>query len=368
MTCVSRIFGSVAQNLTTAMLFLALLTGCGDAPQAGGGSGPEGGSEGGPEGGPEGGAGVVNVYSARHYNTDNQLYADFTAQSGVKVNVIEGKDSELLERIKSEGDRSPADIFLTVDAGRLWRAEKDGLFKPVQSKRLEAEIPANLRHPEGLWFGLSKRARIFVYNPEQVQVQELSTYEDLASPKWKGRICVRSSNSIYNQSLVAWMIEKNGAEKTEAWAKALVDNFARQPEGGDVPQIQAVAEGSCALAIVNHYYFARLLKSKDPKDQAISSKVSAYFPQPTHVNIGGAGVLVKAPHPENSVKFLEFLASPTGQAFFAEGNTEYPVVKGIPLDPVLEKFGKFDASPVNVSAYGQNNAQAIEIMNRVGWK
>ncbi len=314
------------------------------------------------------GSKVVNVYSARHYNTDDALYDGFTQKTGIEINIIEGKDSELLERIKSEGDLSPADIFLTVDAGRIGQAETDGLFQPVKSKALEAAVPESLRHPQGLWFGLSKRARIFVYNPNTVKPEQLSTYENLASPEWKGRVCVRSSNNIYNQSLVAWMIEKDGAEKTETWAKGLVGNFVQDPEGGDVPQIRLVAEGKCDVAIANHYYLARLLKSKEPKDQAVIANVKPFFPQMTHVNISAAGVLAKAPHAANAIQFLEYLASPEAQSFFAEGNNEYPVSEGTKLDPVLQEFGAFEASPVNVSSYGKNNAQAIEIMDRAGWK
>lgn len=311
---------------------------------------------------------VVNVYSARHYNTDQQLYDGFTEQTGIRVNVIEGKDSELLERLKSEGDRSPADVFLTVDAGRLWRAEEEGLFQPTVSEVLTTAIPENLRHPDGLWFGLSQRARIFVYDPDEVEVQELSTYENLASPQWKGRVCVRSSNNIYNQSLVAALIEKDGAGPTEAWAKGLVDNFARDPEGGDVPQIRAVAEGSCDMAIVNHYYLARLLKSDDPQDQAAATSVEAYFPDETHMNISGAGVLANAPNAANAVQFLEYLANPDAQAFFAQSNNEYPVVPNTEIDPVLQEFGTFNPDSIDVAAYGKNHAEAIAIMDRVGWK
>lgn len=311
---------------------------------------------------------VVNVYSARHYNTDSQLYEGFTEQTGIKVNIIEGKDSELIERIKSEGDNSPADVFITVDAGRLWRAEDDGLFQPTTSETLDNNIPDNLRHPEGLWFGLSQRARIIVYDPNKVTEQELSTYENLASREWAGRVCIRSSSNIYNQSLVAWLIEKNGAEATEAWAKDLVSNFAREPEGGDTPQIRGVAQGSCEVAVVNHYYLARLMKSDEAKDQAVAEKVAAFFPNETHLNISGAGVLANAPNSENAVQFIEYLTSAKAQEFFALQNNEYPAAEGIGLDPVLEGFGEFTASPINVVAYGQNAAEAIELMDRAGWK
>lgn len=345
----------------TAAIVAFALAGCQTAPTS-----PE--VSAGGNNGAETGENVVNIYSARHYNTDSQLYEGFTEQTGIKVNIIEGKDSELLERIKSEGENSPADVFITVDAGRLWRAEEEGLFQPTASEILDNNVPENLRHPDGLWFGLSQRARIFVYDPEKVTEQELSTYENLASPEWEGKVCTRSSSNIYSQSLLAWLIEKDGAEQTEAWAKGLVNNFAREPEGGDVPQIQGVAEGSCEVAVVNHYYLARLMKSDDATDKAVADRVAAFFPEETHMNISGAGVLVNAPNSQNAVKLVEYLTSPQAQEFFALQNNEYPVVAGIGLDPVLEGFGEFTASPINVVAYGKNAAEALEIADRAGWK
>ncbi|NJO12071.1 MAG: extracellular solute-binding protein, partial [Leptolyngbyaceae cyanobacterium SL_1_1] len=225
---------------------------------------------------------VVNVYSARHYDIDDDLYNSFTEQTGIEVNVIEGDSDELLERVQNEGESSPADVFITVDAGRLWRAEEAGLFQPVASTVLEEKIPANLRHPDNLWFGLTKRARVLVYNVDQVEPSELSTYEALAQPEWKGRVCVRSSGNVYNQSLVGSIIETDGEAAAEAWAKGLVSNFARQPEGGDVDQIKAVAAGQCEVAIVNHYYWARLAKSDSPEDQAVIEKNSYLLSQSGH--------------------------------------------------------------------------------------
>ena len=347
-------------GLTTAILSLAL-AGCQAPPQSSGDGNASRDSA-------STGDKVVNVYSARHYNTDSQLYEGFTEQTGIKVNIIEGKDSELIERIKSEGKNSPADVFITVDAGRLWRAEEDRLFQATTSETLDNNIPENLRHPEGLWFGLSQRARIMVYDPEKVTEQELSTYENLASREWEGRVCIRSSSNIYNQSLVAWLIEKNGVDETEAWAKGLVNNFAREPEGGDVPQIRGVAQGSCEVAVVNHYYLARLIKSEKAKDRLVGEKVASFFPNETHMNISGAGILTHAPNNQNAVQFLEYLTSPQAQEFFALQNNEFPASKGIGLDPVLESFGEFNASPINVVAYGKNGAEAIEVMDRAGWK
>lgn len=314
----------------------------------------------------------VNVYSARHYDTDQTLYDQFTQQTGIRVNLIEGKDDELLERLKTEGANSPADVLLTVDAGRLWRAQQDGLLQPVASTVLEQAIPANLREPQGHWFGLTRRARVIVYNQERVKPTELSTYEALAEPQWQGRVCIRSSSNIYNQSLLASMLESVGSAPTEQWAQGLVKNLARPPQGGDTDQIKAVAAGQCDVAIANHYYVARLATAADPQDQAIAQKVGVFFPNQndrgTHINISGAGVAAHAPHRENAVALIEYLASPAAQKVFAEGNNEYPVVEGIETAPVLKSYGQFKADAVNVSAYGRNSPEAVKIADRVGWK
>lgn len=315
---------------------------------------------------------AVNIYSSRHYDTDDQLYQSFTEETGIKVNVIEGDADQLIERIKSEGQNSPADVFITVDAGRLWRAEEADILQPVSSAVLEKAIPANLRHPQGLWFGLTRRARVIAYAKDRVQPTELSTYEDLTSSKWKNRLCVRSSNNIYNQSLVASMIETKGIAATRQWAQGLVANFAREPEGGDIEQIKAVAAGQCDVALINHYYWARLASSQDPQERAIANQVGLFFPNQndrgTHINISGAGVTQSAPNQENAVEFLEFLVSPEAQEIFASGNQEYPVVSGAQLSPAVAKLGDFQSDAVNVSAYGQNNPEAVKLMDEVGWK
>lgn len=320
----------------------------------------------------EAGSGEVNVYSARHYDTDEALIDNFTKKTGIQVNVIEGKEDELLERIKSEGANGQADVFITVDAGRLWRAEEEDVLQPIASPVLEKAIPANLRHPNGLWFGLTERARIIVYNKKNVKPSELSTYEALAQPEWKGRVCVRSSNNVYNQSLLSSMIESDGPAAAEKWAEGLVANFAREPEGGDIDQIKAVAAGQCDVAITNHYYVARLAESKDPQEQAAAKQVGVFFPNQngrgTHVNISGAGVVASAPHQENAVKFLEYLVTPEAQKIFAEGNNEYPVVAGVPTDPILNQYGDFKSDSINVSAYGRNSPEAVKIADRAGWK
>ncbi len=323
---------------------------------------------------------VVNLYSARHYDIDEQLYEQFTEDTGIKVNVLEGEPDELIERITNEGEQSPADVFLAVDAGRLWRAEEAGIFASVTSDVLTSQIPENLRSPEGKWFGLTTRARVLVYNKANVKPSDLSTYENLADPKWKGRICVRSSGNVYNQSLIGSMIETDGAEATEKWAKGLVANFARQPEGGDVDQIKAVAAGQCDVAIANHYYWARMAKSDEAADLEVIEKTAVFFPNQgngteataenrgTHINISGMGLVEGAPNAENALKFMEFLVTPNAQKVFAEGNNEYPVIKNVELDPVVSKLGEFKVDAVNVSSYGRNNLAANEIFDRAGWK
>ncbi|HIK32001.1 MAG TPA: Fe(3+) ABC transporter substrate-binding protein [Oscillatoriales cyanobacterium M59_W2019_021] len=319
------------------------------------------------------GENVVNLYSARHYDTDRVLYDNFTKETGIQVNLVEGKEDELIERIKSEAANSPADVFITVDAGRLWRAQEAGILQPIESEILESKVPEYLRDPEGRWFGLSKRARVIIYNQEKVDPAELSTYEDLANPKWKGRIIVRSSSNIYNQSLVGAILAEKGAEQTEEWVKGLVANFARPPEGNDVSQIKSVAEGVADLAIVNSYYVARLANSDDPEDRAVVEKIGLFFPNQgdrgTHVNISGAGVVVTAPHKENAIAFLEYLVTPEAQTIFAKGNNEFPVVEGAKLDnPFLEQYVPFKEDDVNAGVVGKNNAEALQIMDRAGWK
>jgi iron(III) transport system substrate-binding protein len=314
---------------------------------------------------------VVNLYSSRHYDTDNTLYESFTTATGIKVNLIEAEADPLIERIKSEGTNSPADVLMTVDIGRLWRAEEEGLFQPISSSALNNAIPANLRHPEGLWYGFSKRARVIMYDKSQVNPTELSTYEALADPKWQGKILTRSSTNIYNISLVASMLAAHGPQETEAWVRGLVANFARPPEGNDTGQIQACAAGVGPLAIANTYYLIRMAKDEDPAAKAVTEKVSIFFPNQrdrgTHVNISGAGVLKTSPNKEAAMRFLEHLASPESQAIFAQGNNEYPAVQGVALDPVLASYGSFKEDSVNAALIGRNSAEAIRIMDRAGW-
>ncbi|HEY9764492.1 MAG TPA: Fe(3+) ABC transporter substrate-binding protein [Trichocoleus sp.] len=315
---------------------------------------------------------VVNLYSARHYDTDETLYESFREATGIQVNVVEAEADQLIERIKSEGDNSRADILVTVDAGRLWRAEQEDLFEPVSSSVLTAAVPEYLRHPDGLWFGLTKRARVIMYNKERVNPSELSTYEALTDSKWKGRILTRSSTNIYNQSLVGSILAAHGTEETEEWVRGFVANFARPPEGNDTAQIKAVAAGLGDLAISNTYYLARLAKSEDAEERDIASKIGVFFPNQqdrgTHVNVSGAGVLKSAPNKAAAIQFLEYLVSADAQRIFAEGNNEYPVVKGVAVDSVVESFGEFKEDTLNASVFGKNNPEALQICDRAGWK
>jgi iron(III) transport system substrate-binding protein len=315
---------------------------------------------------------TVNLYSSRHYDTDDQLYEGFREATGIRVNVVEAEADQLIERIKSEGQNSPADLLMTVDAGRLWRAEQEGLFQPVTSAALTGAIPDHLRHPDGLWFGLTQRARVIMYNKNVVDPSELSTYEDLVDPKWQGRILIRSSTNIYNQSMVGSMIEVHGDTDTETWARGLVANFARDPQGGDTDQIRAAAAGLGDLAISNTYYLARLIKSDKPEDQAVAEAIGVFFPNQedrgTHVNISGAGVVKTAPNAAAAIQFLEYLASPEAQRIFAESNNEYPVVEGVAISSVVAGFGDFKADTLNASVFGRNNPEALRITDRAGWK
>jgi iron(III) transport system substrate-binding protein len=316
---------------------------------------------------------ILNLYSSRHYETDEALYSNFTKQTGIKINRIEGSEDPLIERVRNEGERSPADVLITVDAGRLWRAEQLGLFQPVRSKVLDSRIPAPYRHPEGLWYGFSTRARVIAYSKQRVKPGDIASYEDLANPKWKGRICTRSAGHVYNLSLISSLVNHNGEAKTEEWAKAVAANLARTPKGGDTDQLKAVAAGECDLAISNTYYYARLLRSQKPDDKAVTDNVGIIMPNQagrgTHVNISGAGVLKHAPHRENAILFLEYLASDEAQNYFANGNNEWPVVGSVkPNNQVLSAFGKFKTDTLNLSAIGKNQPTAQKIADRSGFK
>lgn len=316
-------------------------------------------------------AGEVNLYNARHYPADELLFAAFTKETGVKVNMIQGKAEELMERVKLEGTSSPCDVFITVDAGNLWRAQEAGVFQPVQSAFLTEKVPAQYHEPAGNWFGFSTRARVIIYDKNKVKPEDLSTYEDLVDPKWKGRILIRSSNNIYNQSLMASMVEHHGEAKAEEWAAGLVANFARKPEGGDTDQIKALIAGQGDIAISNTYYFARVLGGDDAELKKQAENLAVFFPNQsdrgTHVNVSGAGVAAHAPNKDNAVKFIEFMAKPEAQEIFSGANYEYPVVAGSKVSDVVAGLGSFKGDELNVGALGRNNPIAVQIMDRVGW-
>ena len=314
---------------------------------------------------------ALNLYSARHYQTDEALYANFTKQTGIRINRIEGKEDELLERIKNEGSNSPADVFLTVDAARLAKAHELGLFAPVTSKILDSRIPANLRTDD--WFAFSKRARVIVYNKAGVKVEEIQTYDDLANPRLKSKLCSRSGSHPYNLSLMASVIAHEGEARAEAWAQGMVANFARAPKGGDTDQIKAVAAGECGVALSNTYYVARLLRSTKPEEQKLMEKVGVVWPNQattgTHINISGGGMLKTAPHKEAAIKFLEYLASDDAQRYFADGNNEWPVVDSVKVNnPALEALGRFKADPLPIAKLAMYQIKAQMIFDRAGFK
>jgi iron(III) transport system substrate-binding protein len=312
----------------------------------------------------------LNIYTSRHYQTDEALYTNFTKATGIKVNRIEAGDDAIIERMKQEGARSPADVLVTVDAGRLWRAEQAGLLQP-NSKVLLEKVPGELRHPEGLWYGFSMRARPIFYAKGRVDPARLATYESLADPSLKGKICIRSSSNVYNLSLMSSMIAGVGPERAEQWAKGVVANMARAPKGGDTDQLKALAAGECDVAVSNTYYYVRMLRSAKPDERADAAKIGVVWPNQgdrgTHVNISGAGVAKHAPNKEGAVKFLEYLASAQAQEYFANGNNEYPVV-GKSANRELESLGKFKKDSLNVSLLGRNQAAAQQIYDRAGWK
>ncbi|MDW3688017.1 Fe(3+) ABC transporter substrate-binding protein [Cupriavidus sp. CV2] len=316
---------------------------------------------------------VLNLYTARHYQTDEALYANFTKQTGIKINRIEGQEDPLLERIKSEGANSPADVFITVDIGRLWRAQQAGVFAPLKSSVLESRIPANYRDPNGDWFGFSARARVIAYNKATVKPGDIKTYEDLADPKWKGKLCIRSSGHVYNLSLMSSLIAHDGEAKTEQWTRGVVANLARAPKGGDTDQLKAVAAGECEIAVANTYYIARILKSTKPEDKAVAEKLGVLWPnqasQGVHMNISGGGMLKHAPNKESARAFLEYLASDEAQRYFADGNNEWPVVESVKIsNPALEALGSFKADKINVAELGKHQPQAQKLADKAGYK
>lgn len=318
-------------------------------------------------------AGEINLFTARHYASDAAVYAAFTEETGIRVNVLEAPADQLIERMRAEGTRSRADVVITVDAGRLWRADQAGLFQPAPelAETLDS-VPANLRHPDGHWFGFASRVRVVVYARDRVNAGDITDFLDLADARWRGRLCVRSSNNVYNQSLLAGMIDAVGAEAAESWAVGVAANIARAPQGGDTDQIRAVAVGECDIAIVNHYYLARLQRAEDPADRAVAQAVDMAFPglagRGAAFNISGAGLAANAPNRDNALAFLAFLLTDRGQRQFAELTHEFPVVAGITYDnDILAGYPPITPYPVNVNVLGENATAAQRIFDRVGW-
>ncbi|MCP4078014.1 MAG: Fe(3+) ABC transporter substrate-binding protein [Gammaproteobacteria bacterium] len=315
----------------------------------------------------------VNVYSGRKEKLVKPLLDRFTAETGIKTNLVTAKADKLLTRLKNEGRNTPADVFITVDAGRLYRAKQAGIFASVNSDTLNAAVPSHLRDPEGQWVGLSQRARVIFYAKDRVKPEQLSTYEDLVSDAWKRKICIRGSSNIYNQSLVASLIASNGKQAAQQWSNKLVKNMARPPRGGDRDQIKAAAAGQCDIAIANTYYYGAMLTSKKDSSQVKAAQAMGLFwpnqqGRGSHVNISGAGVTKHAKNPENALKLLEFLVSPESQKWYAEVNFEYPVSENAEISELVKSWGSFKSDKLSLDVLGRNNAEAVRTMDRAGWK
>lgn len=316
---------------------------------------------------------VVNVYSARKEALILPILERFKEDTGIGFNLVTGKADELLKRIELEGEATPADLFITVDAGRLYRAKEAGVLQAIPSTSIEP-TPEHLRDADGMWVGLSMRARPIFYALDRVNPNELSTYEQLADENWQGRVCIRSSSNIYNQSLLASMIESNGPDMTLEWATAFVKNFARPPSGGDTDQIKAVAAGLCDVAIANTYYYGRLAASDKDANNEVAAKVGVFWPNQgdgdrgTHVNVSGASIVKHSKNAGNAIRLIEYLLTTDSQSWYANVNHEYPVVPGVPISSTLKGIGSFTADDVNMTALGMNNRKAVELMDQAGWQ
>ncbi len=341
-----------------AVLGTAMLSACGGAKDE--------------EAGATAGSGEVNLYSARHYDSDLPLYEQFTKETGIKINRIEGNADQLIARMKSEGANSPADLFITADAGALWRAQQAGLFQPIQSETLNTRIPENLRESAGNYYGFTRRARIVAYDTAKVRPEEIDDYEKLASPRFKGKLCVRSSDSIYNLSLVGAMIEGIGPEKAGEWVRGIVANMARPPEGGDRDQIRAVAAGVCEIALTNSYYYVRMATGDDEADRKVTERVKLGFPslagKGAHVNVSGGGVAANAPNKDNAVRLLEFFASAGSQSHIAANNGEFPASPDVPPPAPVDAYATFTANPMNIAAFAARQPEAQSLMSAAGWR
>jgi iron(III) transport system substrate-binding protein len=325
-----------------------------------------------PEASATSGAGEVNVYSHRHYDTDQQLFDRFTQATGIRVNVVTASADELITRLENEGAASPADVLITVDAGRLHRARSRGLLQPIRSEALEGNVPTHLRDRDGHWFGLTQRARVIFYHKDRVDPATISGYADLAEARFKGRILVRSSESVYNQSLLAAIIAHRGEDAAAAWARGVVANLARNPSGGDTDQVKAVAAGAGDIAIANTYYVVRLAQSQDPEEVRVFEQVGVLFPDQdghgTHVNVSGAGVTAHAPNRANAIALLEFLSGDEAQELFASAGGEYPVKEGVAWAPALRAWGTFRADTLDLTRLGELNDAAVRVFDRAGWR
>ena len=317
----------------------------------------------------------VNIYTSRHYDVDDILYAEFTKKTGIKVNIISGSGGALMERLKAEGVNSPGDVFFTVDAGNLANFQKEGFLQSITSENIKNVVPIELRGKNDEWVAIAKRARVIFYNPESVSNEEIANinYEDLAKPRWKNRVVVRSSSNMYNQSLVASLISNLGTENTETWAKGLVDNFARKPQGNDRAQLMAVANGQADIAIANTYYLGMMLSGKGgPEQQVAAAKLRIAFPNQTnrgaHVNISGGGILKHSPNKENAEKFLEFLLTEEAQSHIVNNTFEYPILETVEPHELIAGFGTFNMDKTSVADFGKYNPAAVKLMDRAGWK
>ncbi|XKE53454.1 Fe(3+) ABC transporter substrate-binding protein [Sutcliffiella horikoshii] len=361
--------------LSMMLALMLALTGCVSSTNNNGNSSSQnnnGGTENNEEATNEQESGEVNVYTSRHYEADQMLYKKFEEETGIKVNVVEGKGDELMERLNIEGEATEADVFITADAGNLHQAKEAELLQSVESDVLAENVPEKLRDVDNQWFGLTKRARVIVYDKERVSPEELSTYEALAEPEWKDRVVIRSSENMYNMSLLASFIDIMGRDEAKAWAQGIADNMARDPEGGDRDQAKAVVAGEADVAIMNTYYIGVMLNGTDEEEKKVAESVGVFFPNQdttgTHINISGAGVTKHAKNKENAVKFIEFLSSEEAQGQFAEANSEYPVNEKVEPSELLKSWGEFKEQDINLSKLGENQQEAIRIFNEVGWK
>ncbi len=314
----------------------------------------------------------VNVYTHRHYEVDQKLFAEFEEETGIKVNVVSANADELIQKMTLEGENSPADVLITVDAGRLHRAKTGGLLQSIESETLDNIVASNLKDKDNQWYGLTYRARVIVYNPETINPDSIATYEALANPALKGKVLIRSSDNVYNQSLLASIIAHQGEEGATEWAQGVVNNMARDPKGGDRDQVKAIAAGEGDVAVINSYYLGNMLNSSSEEEVEAGNKVKILFPNQsgrgTHINVSGAGVAKHAPNKENAIKFIEYLASDKAQKVFAEANYEYPVNQNVAWAGTLKNWGEFKTDSLNLTLLGENNELAVKTFDRAGWK